>query len=223
LPAAFEPATWRGQVTIAATDHQTIMLLPRLMARLSREAPRLDVKVVPFLSAMRDELRAGRIDLAFGVAELDPGSGLRHGGAVPRHVRDAHAPGPPCGGELTLERFVGLDHVLVTVLGDGRGVLDEELARLGRPAADRAAAAALLRGDGRRRAKRPCGDLAPLDGLLLPGGVQLIGRDPPLARPPFTIRRSGRGAGRGPGATWLRTGHQDEASRVENVMPWRGR
>src|SRR5450631_993119 len=41
----FDPSKLAGTVTFAATDHQTILMLPRLMTRLSREAPRLDVRV----------------------------------------------------------------------------------------------------------------------------------------------------------------------------------
>ncbi|HEY8564694.1 MAG TPA: LysR family transcriptional regulator [Beijerinckiaceae bacterium] len=219
LPQTFDPATWRGQVTLAATDHQTIMLLPGLMARLSRQAPRLDLKVVPFLAAMVDELRDGRIDLAFGIAEQELGSGLRqealYRDAFVTLLRHGHA----AAQDWTLERFAGLDHVLVTVLGDGRGVLDEELARLGRE---------------RRIALRLPHFYAAIEVVArsdlvvtLPRSMALRFRDrfellvlePPIARPPFTVTAIWPEVlDADPGVTWLRSVIRDEASRIEGVM-----
>jgi DNA-binding transcriptional LysR family regulator len=219
-PVAFDPATWRGQVTIAATDHQTIMLLPHLMARLSRGAPGLDVKVVPFLSAMRDELRAGRIDLAFGVAEVEPGSGLRQEGLYRDTFVTLMRGGHPAAEDWTLERFVGLDHVLVTVLGDGRGVLDEDLAHLGRERRIAlrlphfyAAMAVVARSDLVVTLPRSM-------ALRFKESFGLVALDPPLARPPFTITAIWPEVlDADPGTMWLRRVVREEASRVENVMP----
>jgi DNA-binding transcriptional LysR family regulator len=127
----FSPSEWRGSVTIAATDHQTITLLPTLMARIHHEAPCLDLKVVPMLAPMMADLQDGRIHLAFGIAELALPPGLC---AEPLYedtfvtlLRQEH----PARRAWTLERFLQLDHVLVTVLGDGRGVLDDDLERIG--------------------------------------------------------------------------------------------
>lgn len=130
--APFEPGVLKGLATLAATDHQTIMLLPRLMARLSREAPGLDVKVVPFLQATVGALREGVVDLAFGVAEHLPGPNLCSEPLyLDRFVTLMRAGHPAASGEWTAERFAALAHVLVTVLGDGRGVLDDALDRMG--------------------------------------------------------------------------------------------
>jgi DNA-binding transcriptional LysR family regulator len=130
--AEFDPASWGRQVTIAATDHQTILLLPDLMARLSKEAPRLDVSVVPFTADRLRDIRDGRIDLAFGIAEQELPPGLRYEPLYKDNFVTLLRNGHPAAADWSLDRFAALDHVLVTVFGDGRGALDEDLARVGR-------------------------------------------------------------------------------------------
>ncbi|WP_188311947.1 LysR family transcriptional regulator [Salinarimonas soli] len=219
-PGVFDPATWQGEIRMAATDHQTILLLPDLVARLSREAPRLDVRVVPFLAAMLDELRDGRIHLSFGIAEQALPAGLR---CEPLY-RDAFVTllrrGHPAAEDWTLERFAGLDHVLVTVLGDGRGVLDEDLARLGfrRRVALRlphfyAAMAVVARSDHVVTLPRTL-------AMRFAQGVDLIALPPPFARAPFTPTLIWPEAlDADPGMAWLRRTVREEALRIPGVMP----
>lgn len=128
---AFDPVRWAGRITIAATDHQTILLLPSLMARLASDAPGLDVKVVPFVASLLPHLQDGTIDLSFSVA----GELLPRGILSEPLYRDEFVTllrrGHPAASDWTLDRFAALDHVLVTILGEGRGVFDDELERRG--------------------------------------------------------------------------------------------
>lgn len=128
---AFDPTRWAGRITIAATDHQTILLLPSLMARLARDAPGLDVRVVPFVASLLPQLQDGTIDLSFSVASepLPRGilSELLYDDEFVTLLRRGH----PAADDWTLQRFAALDHVLVTILGEGRGVFDDELERRG--------------------------------------------------------------------------------------------
>ncbi len=127
----FDPGRWVGKVRIAASDHQTILLLPPIMARLSRDAPGLDMTVVPFFPEVLGALRDGRIDLAFGVAEQVLTAGtyaeMLYNDRFVTLLRRGH----PAIDQWSLETFASAAHVLVTVLGDGRGVLDDALERLG--------------------------------------------------------------------------------------------
>ncbi len=211
----FSPAQWQGSVTIAATDHQTITLLPSLMARVHREAPGLDVKVVPLLAPMMADLQDGRIHLAFGIAEqtLPPGlcSDPLYDDTFVTLMRRGH----PARRDWTLERYVALDHVLVTVLGDGRGVLDEELDRLGlsRRVALRLphfyAAMTVVAGS----------DLV----VTLPRSIAvrytkalgLVALEPPVRRAPFTTTIIWpKVLQADPGVQWLRTINREEAGKV---------
>lgn len=123
----FDPASWAGPITIAATDHQTILLLPSLMARLARDAPQLDVRVVPFVSSLLSQLRDGAIDLSFSVADEPMPRGILSEPLYRDEFVTLLRRGHPASNDWTLERFAALDHVLVTILGEGRGVLDDAL------------------------------------------------------------------------------------------------
>jgi DNA-binding transcriptional LysR family regulator len=51
----FSPASATGCLKLAMTDQMTILLLPELVATLSREAPNVDVQLVPWQdSSFRD-------------------------------------------------------------------------------------------------------------------------------------------------------------------------
>ncbi|MGJ3265055.1 MAG: LysR family transcriptional regulator [Salinarimonas sp.] len=131
-PEVFDPAAWRGRVTISATDHQTIILLPDVIARLAREAPGVDVDVTPLRARELDALRDGRTHLSFGVVEATLPPGLRRRVLYEdRFVTVMRRDHPAAAGAWTAADYAGLDHVLVTVLGEGRGFLDDQLARLG--------------------------------------------------------------------------------------------
>jgi DNA-binding transcriptional LysR family regulator len=204
-PQAFDPAEWAGGVTIAATDHQTTILLPDLVARLAREAPRLDLRVVPFLASMLDEMRNGRVHLSFGITEQALPPGLASEPLYDDTFVTLLRAGHPAARDWTLERFAALDHVLVTVMGDGRGVLDDDLERLGlrRRVALRlphfqAAMAVVAKTDfvvtlPRSMAVR----FAPRFGLMA--------LEPPITRPPFTTTLIWPEAlAADPGIVWLR-------------------
>ncbi|WP_043539026.1 LysR family transcriptional regulator [Salinarimonas rosea] len=129
-PEAFVPAQWQARVVISATDHQTIILLPEVIARLSEQAPHVDLDVVPLRAGTLADLRDGRVHLSFGVAEA-PQPGLCSRVLYRDRFVVLTRRGHPVGDTWTIEDYAGLDHVLVTVLGDGRGFLDEALARRG--------------------------------------------------------------------------------------------
>jgi DNA-binding transcriptional LysR family regulator len=217
---AFEPARWRGSVRIAATDHQTILLLPRLMRRLAAEAPGLDVTVVPFRAEVMPALRDGALDLAFGIAEAPLPPPLTFEPLYEDRFVTVLRAGHPAVADWSLDRFVALDHVLVTVLGDGRGAVDDVLDRLGlsRRIALRLphfyAALSVVAGT----------DLA----VTLPSSIarrhaeafRLAMLEPPIERPPFTITSVWSAVlDADPGHRWLRGVVRDEARSIEGVLP----
>jgi DNA-binding transcriptional LysR family regulator len=53
----FDPAQWRGTLTIAANDFQRDLLLPRLAAQLRTHAPELALRVIPSAVPRLDMLR----------------------------------------------------------------------------------------------------------------------------------------------------------------------
>lgn len=212
----FDPARWRGAITIATTDHQSILLLPAVLARLAREAPGVDVAVVPFSSEALAALREGRLALSFAIDEVPLAQGLRaerlHRDSFVTMLREDH---PAADGPWTPETFAALDHVLVTVTGEGGGAIDAELARLGlaRRVALRlphflAAFAVVAESDlvvtlPLSLAER----FAPVFGLAR--------RAPPLPRPPFTATMIWpEMLDDDPACRWFRAVVREEATRL---------
>ena len=130
---AFDPAAARHTVTVAMSDYAAFVLLPPLLARLTVEAPALDVRVRGMFG--RDEavdlLDSGEASLAIGYpveasARILVRPLLRETFAcIARRDHPAFAEG------AGLEAFVAGPHVLVSPEGDRRGLVDRELAALG--------------------------------------------------------------------------------------------
>jgi DNA-binding transcriptional LysR family regulator len=204
-PRSFDPATWTAEIAIAASDQQTIQLLPDVMARVARDAPALRVNVVPAGPDTWSDLRDGRLHLAFGIAEQRLPPGLRfaplYDDAFVSLLRLEH----PAARDWTLRAFIELDHVLVTVLRDGRGVLDEVLAEQGlsRRVALRlphfyAAMAVVARTDMVVTLPRSLAD-------TYAAALGLIALEPPLERAPFTVGLIWPDSlGAEPGMIWIR-------------------
>ncbi len=132
--ATFEPATAERRFVIAAPDFLATLLLPPLLEAAAREAPGISLEIVP--SARRGNawlLETGDLDLALG-AIVDEAPAIRRMDLCTEGfacaVRKGH---PGIDGKLSLEAYVTIPHLLIT-LGDDPGPtwVDEELARLGR-------------------------------------------------------------------------------------------
>jgi len=117
--SAFDPFRCAQIFRVSASDDVQVMLLPPLLERLARLAPRVEVE----MSAGRDEvaacaqLESGELDLAIGPF-----------GKVPRAVHAAvlfetrvvclvRRDHPRIGEELTLERYLEEDHVAIAPEG----------------------------------------------------------------------------------------------------------
>lgn len=135
----FSPERLTGCVTLAATDHTSVVLLPKIMTRLSQAAPQLDVKVIPLFNIAEDHLHDGSVDLAFGVSQTPLPATLcqepLYEDSYITLMRRGH-PAGECSSprkplKMKAEQFASLNHVLVTAVGDSRGFVDTALDELG--------------------------------------------------------------------------------------------
>ncbi len=129
----FDPAQSNRVFSLGLTDYGGTLLLPRLAALLAKEAPCIDLRARHALGEVGLEmLDSGQLDLLFTVIDNPPARFHRQPVLNEEFVVLARAGHPKIGpGGLDLSTYTGLDHLLVSFSGDGRGVVDQALARLG--------------------------------------------------------------------------------------------
>jgi DNA-binding transcriptional LysR family regulator len=130
---AFDPASTRFTVRLAASDYVEYVLLPVMIPRLRELSPGCSLHVTPFdRDQIARQLDNGDIDLAIGRTGAVP---KRHCSTMLFHedfVCIARAGHPSIAATLDLDRFLLLPHALVSKRGDGVGVVDAVLAESGR-------------------------------------------------------------------------------------------
>lgn len=130
---SFDPATASGLVRVAALDAEQAVLIPPLAARLRHLAPGLILSVLPLgrVAAM-EALAEGRVDLVLGFVWNLPDAVS----AQPIHEESFLVAGRPevlpRAPLIDLDTYCAADHVLISPGGDLRGVVDDQLAAMGR-------------------------------------------------------------------------------------------
>jgi DNA-binding transcriptional LysR family regulator len=131
VPPVFDPATATGTVRILAPDFDAAALVPPLLAALRTAAPGLDVALLPRRGDALAALAADDADLALGVYANAPAGFRRqrlYDDTMVCLLRRGH---PALARPLTPARFAALHHALVTITGEGGGVVDAVLAQRG--------------------------------------------------------------------------------------------
>lgn len=129
----FESATARNTFTLAMADYGAFVLLPRLLARLSVEAPYVDIHVRGMLG--RDEavqlLDSGEANLAVGFP-VDASTRImmqtlfrEDFSCIARHGHPAFADG------AGIEEYAAAEQLMVSPEGDRLGIVDRRLDALG--------------------------------------------------------------------------------------------
>lgn len=131
---AFDPTTYQGPVTIAASDYAQALILPALLRLIQEEAPLLRLSIRPVdAGTLAGDLRDNRIDLALTVPQFAP-KGLRTKLLFDeRYVGVARAGHPVLAATpMTLTSFCAMPHLLVSPFrGDATGPTDRALSAVG--------------------------------------------------------------------------------------------
>jgi len=204
--AAFDASRARRGFRVATDDYCEFVLLPALLSRIDREAPGVDLHILRLTGREGADLAEGHVDAVIGIVEvLGPLPGAYTQRLFDERfvclVRKGH---PLVGRRLSLATFAGLRHALVAPRGDGRGVVDAALAKLGldrrvsvqvphflvAPQIVRASDVILTVGERLARAAAP-------------SGLRIF--PPPLALPGFTVSLIWHGRNHAdPGHAWFR-------------------
>jgi DNA-binding transcriptional LysR family regulator len=125
---AFHPASAKLTFRIATNDYVEFVLIPKLINRLSRLAPGINLEMLPLTGNYpEEELQLGRLDLALGFTHGLP-ERLHNKQLIADTfvciVRNKH---PTVGRRLTLKQYVKLPHLLISQRGSVTGVVDRVL------------------------------------------------------------------------------------------------
>lgn len=127
-PPAFIPAMAEGRISLAALDHLTVLFVPALLARFERDAPSLNLDVIPPSGDNIARVARNTVDLALGVF-LDLPLGLFRRKLYDDDfvciLRQGH---PAVVHGLTLDDYLAARHIVISISGHGESTVDATLA-----------------------------------------------------------------------------------------------
>lgn len=130
--SSFEPASSDRAFVIGMTDIGEIYFLPRLMERLKRDAPGVSVSTVRNTAVnLRDEMEAGKVDLAIGLLPQLKAGFFQRRLFRQRYVCLLRREHKLARRKMSLADFSAAEHLLVVSEGTGHGKVDAVLKRSG--------------------------------------------------------------------------------------------
>jgi DNA-binding transcriptional LysR family regulator len=128
----FDPRLVKRRIRMAATDFQTIMLVPKIMARLAKEAPGLELSIEPYSRDIAQRMETGALDFVFALASTN----LPIGATSESIGRDRLAlimrrTHPAAKRRWTIADYGKYRHATISITGDGLSELDAQLAKQG--------------------------------------------------------------------------------------------
>ncbi|GGO79108.1 transcriptional regulator [Marinobacterium nitratireducens] len=128
----FEPGVAQRSFKLSMHDVNELVLLPRLLALLQKEAPGISLSSFPVgRQDLAKELASGQLDLAIDVPTLNH-SDLRHCPLISiPYVCVVRRDHPAVGDSLSMEQYLALSHLHISNRREGMGHVDLALSRLG--------------------------------------------------------------------------------------------
>lgn len=126
--AAFDPATAVRTFTIAASDYDVALHVPRLAQLFSREAPGIDLRVLPHANVDAvGMVDTAQVDIALGWFPRAPQRQHRQLLIEESFVCVMRRGHQLSDGLMSLEAYADAAHLLVTLVGDTSGAVDDIL------------------------------------------------------------------------------------------------
>lgn len=130
--SAFDPHTSVRSFTIGMTDIGEVWFLPRLMELLAQRAAGVTISTVRNASVnLRDEMEAGKVDLAIGLLPHLKSGFFQRRLLTTRYVCLMRKGHPLDKARMSLKEFSSAEHILVISQGTGHGKIDEVMQRAG--------------------------------------------------------------------------------------------
>ncbi len=126
-PRAFDPKTLRRTFVVGTTDYAEIAVLPPLLARLRDEAPHVVLRFRPVAPTAEEDLEHKGYDLVVGPAMGTSPRLLAQKLFDDDFVTVTRRDHPVVKKRLSIEQFVALDHVQISIRGTPGGPVDDAL------------------------------------------------------------------------------------------------
>ena len=130
-PASFVPEEADFAFRLYTLDFESLVFLPAFLNELKSRAPMIQVDIPPRVQDPIEELRQGRVDLVTGAPGSLAGDFHRRTLFEERFVAVTCGNHPRLRDGLTLEKYVELEHVMITTSGAPGGPVDDLLAERG--------------------------------------------------------------------------------------------
>lgn len=102
----FDPAAYRGEITLALSEYIGVTMLPELVQKLAKQAPLLSIKVITRVENQLEQLALGKLDLAIHMEYAQYSDEFRvaklGGSPAALLMRDDH---PLSSGTITWQRL----------------------------------------------------------------------------------------------------------------------
>lgn len=132
-PAVFDPKTSRAHIRLSARDSELSATLPDVLCRVFQSAPNVTLSVQALSSSKAIKgLTDGALDLAIGFFGQSPDHLAATNLRTERYLVVGKIAHPLLQGELTLEKYLSADHLLVASDASRHGVVDDKLAESGK-------------------------------------------------------------------------------------------
>lgn len=129
--SAFDSTTATGRIRLLMPDLQAAVLAPHLLSRFAREAPSLDLDIIAPGTTGMEALEQGTADAIVALIDDAPAGIHRRRLYDEELVTLMRVDHPALAEKLTFDRFLALEHIVVSVTGVGPAPVDEMLSRMG--------------------------------------------------------------------------------------------
>lgn len=127
----FDPATTTERLVIACNYYERMLFVPRAVTALSRAAPGLQIEIIEASGIGHEKLLNREADLLIGPFRRENAAFYARTVATDRFAYMIDPAHPEAGKTLTLDRYLALDHILVTYGGRWQSGYLTELEQLG--------------------------------------------------------------------------------------------
>ena len=130
-PVEFDPASTKRLFRLSTTDYGAQIFIPPVIRRIHREAPGIDLEIIPWHEHLINELDQQNIDISACAVSNAPAAVHGRGLGKDQFVCIMSRNHPLLQGNFTLQAYAEASHALVTMGGERKGLVDYTLEKYG--------------------------------------------------------------------------------------------